>query len=103
MDDTRDKQHDHLRHDGVFDEEEYVEKHGVGRGEAVAVDVVEGHGREGQAEGPCGPGKAPPTGLPGLGEAQAYQGPAVAHEGGERAGVQAHPFGVGAPLFRQCH
>ena len=103
MDEAGDEEHDDLRHDGVFDEEQRVEDDRVRSGEAEAVDVVEGHGREGQAECPRCPGKAPSARLPGLGKPQAYQGSTGPHEGGERVGVQADPFRVGAPFFRQCH
>lgn len=71
MDNAGSEEHDDLRHEGVLDEEECVEKYRVVRRDVEAVDVVEGHGGEGQAECAMCPWEVPSARLPGLDEAQA--------------------------------
>lgn len=97
-DQARHKDHDYLGHQGESDEDEAVEEQGRRCRQGHSVDVVEGHGGEGDAECSRCPGEAPPTGLPVLSQSEAQHATTVPGQGREGGSVQADPSEVRAPF-----
>lgn len=95
------QRHDQLRNQQELEEEEAVEEALRLRRQHQAVQEVQPHRGQGQAEGRRAPGQALPPGPPVLGHPQAQQGPAVPGQGGEGHRVQADPLAAAAPLQGQ--